>query len=182
MSFLRRKSTSKDEQRSGNFAFWLHTPLLGLVVPAVLVAQLNPNPSIFNQPPFNRTPRPAPTAPAGSGYSAYPQPQAPDVVMTPVNGKVNIQFVNNTGATIDYQVIGDTEYRHLAGRAGMTLQGLPTPTSFTFRRQDNGFLQVTLGANDPTTGTLTVNVRETPSFAADRTTIYIDQAGGVFLN
>lgn len=107
---------------------------------------------------------------------------SPDAVMTPVNGQVNIRFVNQTGAAIDYQVIDTTQYRTLGGRSTMTLQGLSLPTTLTFRRQDKGFLQVMLTQNSPEAGTLTIVVKETPDFAIDRTSLYVDQDGGVFLN
>jgi hypothetical protein len=150
-----------------------------MATPAI-VAQVNPNPSIFNEPPFNRTPRsPQPAAPAPTTES---EPLTPDVTMTPVNGKVNIHFVNQTGAEINYQVIGETQFRKLAGRSEMTLRDLPLPTTFTFRRQDDGLLQVTLQPDTPAPGTLTMLVRETTDFSIDRTSLYVDKNGGVFLN
>lgn len=108
--------------------------------------------------------------------------QVPSTAVTPVDGKVTIHFINETGSAIDYQVIDRTEYRSLPGRSRMTLQNLATPTTFTFRRADNGFLQVAIQANSPKAGTLTLRVRETPDFAADRTTVYVDQRGSVYLN
>jgi hypothetical protein len=114
-----------------------------------------------------------------TGYTGI---QVPSTAVTPTNGKVTIHFINETGASIDYQVIGDTQYRSLAGRSEMTLQNLKIPTTFTFRRNDNGFLDVKLYPNSPTAGTLTVRVHETADFTADRTSIYVDQTGGVFLN
>jgi hypothetical protein len=108
--------------------------------------------------------------------------QIPYSSIKPVNGKVTIHFINETGSQIDYQVIDDTEYRSLPGRSQMTLENLNTPTTFTFRRADNGFLQVTLQPDSPKAGVLTMRVRETPDFAADRTSVYIDQRGSVYLN
>lgn len=108
--------------------------------------------------------------------------QIPYTSVTPVNGKVTIHFINETGSAIDYQVIDNTEFRSLPGRSQMTLEKLPTPTTFTFRRADNGFLQVTIQPNSPKAGTLTMRVRETPDFATDRTSLYVDQRGGVYLN
>jgi hypothetical protein len=105
----------------------------------------------------------------------------PDSAMTPVGGKVTIRFVNETGAPIEYQVVGDTEYRTLAGESEMSLQGLPVPTTLTFRRQDAGLLQVRFQADNPS-GTIVVNVSATTDFALDRTTLYIDQAGRIFFN
>jgi hypothetical protein len=105
----------------------------------------------------------------------------PDSAMTPVNGKVSIRFVNETGAEIEYQVVGDTEYRTLAGNAEMTLKDLPVAATLTFRRKDAGLLRVQFRADDPT-GTIVVNVGATTDFALDRTTLYIDQQGKIFFN
>jgi hypothetical protein len=105
----------------------------------------------------------------------------PDSAMTPVNGKVSIRFVNGTGADIEYQVVGDTEYRTLAGNAEMTLKDLPVAATLTFRRKDSGLLRVQFRADDPT-GTIVVNVGATTDFALDRTTLYIDQQGKIFFN
>lgn len=107
--------------------------------------------------------------------------QIPYTSITPANGRVNLQFINETGAAIEYQVIGDTQYRTLSGRSEMTLESLRLPTTFTFRRADSGFLKVTLYP-DSSTGTLTLRVRETPDFSEDRTSVYVDQTGGVYLN
>jgi hypothetical protein len=105
---------------------------------------------------------------------------SPDTSVNPQNGKVNIRFVNETGTNIEYQVISDTEPRVLAGRQSMVLEGLPVPSTLTFRRQDFGFLQVSYQRDIP--GTLTVMVKETPDFASDRTSIYVDPTGKVFFN
>jgi len=105
----------------------------------------------------------------------------PDSAMTPVSGRVNIRFVNETGADIEYQVVGDTDSRTLAGDAEMTLRGLPLATSLTFRRKDSGLLRVQFRADDPV-GTIVVNVSATTDFALDRTTLYIDQQGKIFFN
>jgi hypothetical protein len=105
----------------------------------------------------------------------------PDSAMTPVNGRVSIRFINETGADIAYQVVGDTEPRTLAGNAEMTLKDLPVATSLTFRRKDSGLLRVQFRADDPT-GTIVVNVSATTDFTLDRTTLYIDQKGMIFFN
>jgi hypothetical protein len=106
---------------------------------------------------------------------------SPDTAINPQNGKVNIRFVNETGTNIEYQVISDTEPRVLAGRQSMVLEGLPVPSTLTFRRQDFGFLQVSY-QRDLSSGTLTVMVKETPDFGSDRTSIYVDPTGKVFFN
>ncbi|NJR39974.1 MAG: hypothetical protein HC781_15565 [Leptolyngbyaceae cyanobacterium CSU_1_4] len=105
----------------------------------------------------------------------------PDSAMTPIEGKVNIRFINETGAVIEYQVVGDTEYRTLAGDGEMILRSLPVATSLTFRRTDSGLLRVQFRADDPP-GTIVVRVSATNDFALDRTTLYIDQQGMIFFN
>jgi hypothetical protein len=123
---------------------------------------------------------------SASASASQPQLMAqvtptPDSAMTPVNGKVSIQFINETGADIEYQVVGDTEYRTLAGGGEMLLKELPVATSLTFRRKDSGLLQVQFRADDPP-GTIVVRVSATDDFALDRTTLYIDQKGMIFFN
>jgi hypothetical protein len=139
------------------FGVCLASGMLTLAQPTATVAQVDPN----------------------TGFSGV---QIPYTSITPVNGKVTIHFINETGSAIDYQVIDDTEYRSLPGRSQMSLDNLPTPTTFTFRRADNGFLQVTVHPDTPKAGSITLRVRETPDFATDRTTLYVDQRGKVFLN
>lgn len=131
-------------------------PILDLALPNRVLAQVDPN----------------------TGFTGV---QIPYASITPANGRVDIRFINETGSAIEYQVIGDTEYRSLSGRAEMTLENLRLPTTFTFRRADNGFLKVTLYP-DSSTNTLTLRVRETPNFSEDRTSVYVDQSGGVYLN
>ncbi|MCY7286593.1 MAG: hypothetical protein LH679_24885 [Cyanobacteria bacterium CAN_BIN43] len=123
---------------------------------------------------------------SASASASQPQLMAqvtptPDSAMTPVNGKVSIQFINETGADIEYQVVGDTGYRTLAGDGEMILKDLPVATSLTFRRKDSGLLRVQFRADDPT-GTIVVRVSATTDFALDRTTLYIDQQGMIFFN
>ncbi len=105
----------------------------------------------------------------------------PDSAMTPVDGKINIRFVNETGAVIEYQIIGDTEFRILGGEAEMTLQNIPVATTLTFRRQDAGLLKVKFRADDPS-GTIVVNVSATTDFGQDRTTLNVDREGRIFFN
>ncbi|MBF2074371.1 MAG: hypothetical protein IGS50_11510 [Synechococcales cyanobacterium C42_A2020_086] len=128
---------------------------------------------------------PPPTLPPALQVVAEPVNAAVEQValyVRPAGGKVNIRFINETGAAINYEVIGETQYRTLAGRSQMLLENLPVPTTFTFRRADFGLLQVSLQEDTPASGTLTVRVRETLDFALDRTTIHVDPSGDVSLN
>ena len=87
---------------SGSAVLALPTSVPTPVMPTA-VAQLNPSPSIFNEPPFNRVPRAqAPAIPSSSpASSTIPDSTTPDqkpvTAITPVNGKINIRFINGTG-------------------------------------------------------------------------------------
>lgn len=104
----------------------------------------------------------------------------PLLVVTPVNQRISIRVFNDTGAAIDYEVIRDTQYRSLGGNQTITLQSLATPTTLTFRRQDGGLLQPSLRST--TAGVLELRLIATSDFNLDRTTLTIDETGGVFLN
>lgn len=118
-------------------------------------------------------------AQTGPGTLGVPIPYT---AMTPLDGRININFVNETGSAIEFEVLGDTEYRSLSGRSQMSLQGLGLPATFTFRRVDNGFLLVALHPNSPQAGTLSMRVRETANFSEDRTTVFVDELGRIYLN
>jgi hypothetical protein len=64
-----------------------------------------------------------------------------NVVLNP-NGTVDVQLTNKTNATIAFEVIGHTQRRYLSGGQFTLLQGIPTPSTITFVRQDNGFVEV----------------------------------------
>lgn len=115
------------------------------------------------------------------------QPPAPEQRQTPVatialaNGRVNIRLVNDTGANVTYQVIGDTPERSLQGKSDVMLQGLSTPTTVTFRRQDGGLLTVTPKPSSQS-GMLEVTFKETTDVNQDRSAMRIQNNGSVFLN
>ncbi len=166
-----------------------------------LLSQANPHPSIFNEPPYNRStsptepsiapmmqPTPDPgTAPSSAPPSPVLQPplpsqlQAPSAIIAPTNGMVNITLMNQTGASINYQVIGDTNQRSLPGKSNVVLQNLKTPVTVTFRRQDGGLLKVSpQAASEP--GMLSVTFTATTDFGTDRNSMRIQRNGSVFLN
>jgi hypothetical protein len=105
---------------------------------------------------------------------------APAVIVAPVGNRVSIAMINQTGAPIDYEVIGDTQYRSLGGTSEILLQNLSVPTTLTFRRQDGGLLQASLQTT--AAGVLELRLSATTDFSRDRTALTIDRAGGVFIN
>jgi hypothetical protein len=149
---------------------------------------LNPSPRIFNEPPYNRSPQrnsqsALPTRPSVTPIQppAPEQQQEPSIQIALVNGKANIRLINNTNAQITYQVIGDTEPRILKGQSEVTLQGLSTPATLTFQRNDSGLLMVTPQPGEQQ-GNLEVTLEETTDVNQDRSAMRIQSNGAVFLN
>ena len=105
--------------------------------------------------------------------------RAPDGKIEPVNGKVNLTLTNPTNARLFYQVVGQTTRRSLAARETVTLRELKLPASILFKRQDEGFLQVTL--NYVEKGLLEVLFDETNDLGVDRQSLTIRPDGGIFL-
>lgn len=149
---------------------------------------LNPIPSIFNQPPYNRRSRSTPTTPnTPTQPSSVIQPplpeqqQAPSAMVTPANGQVSIRLVNETGANINYQVIGNTNQRSLQGKSNVVLKDLPIPVTVTFKRQDGGLLQVSPQASSEP-AMLEVTFTETTELSIDKSTLRVQRTGAVLLN
>ncbi|BCL36953.1 hypothetical protein [Nostoc sp. MS1] len=160
----------------------------------------NPNPTILNEAPYNRSQSglqpqgsvqpettqpsvtPASQTPTDQSVTPYPsQQQSPSARIATVNGRVNIRLVNDTAATVTYQVIGDTAPRSLPGKSNVTLQGLAAPVTVTFQREDGGLLQATPQTSSQS-GQLEVRLKETTSQGQDRRALRIENNGSVFLN
>jgi hypothetical protein len=111
-----------------------------------------------------------------------PKLQQPAVAMVmPMSGKVGVRLVNQTAAPISYQVIGDTGTRTLQGKSEVMLQGLNTPVTVTFYRQDKGLLMVTPQGSSQE-GMLQLSFKETTDVNMDKSAMRIDKNGAVFLN
>ncbi|WP_414562013.1 MULTISPECIES: hypothetical protein [unclassified Anabaena] len=109
------------------------------------------------------------------------QQQAPSMTIALVDGRVNVKLVNDSGAEVTYQVIGDTSPRSLEGRSDATLQGLQAPVTMTFYRKDGGLLEITPQPSaEP--GMMEVRLNETTDVAQDINTIQIQNDGTVLLN
>lgn len=108
------------------------------------------------------------------------QQQAATTSVRPVNGLVNLRLVNNSGADITYQVIGETQPRYLRGNNRVTLRSIDTPTTLTFYRPDGGFLVVNPLPVSP--GVLEVRFDPTSSFSLDKSALMIQPTGAVYLN
>jgi hypothetical protein len=109
------------------------------------------------------------------------QRQAPSARIALNNGRVNVRLVNETGADVTYQVIGDTAPRSLGGKSNVMLQGLSAPTTVTFQRRDGGLLSVNIQPSSQT-GMLEVTLDETTDLRIDTKALRIENNGSVFLN
>ncbi|MCG6133613.1 MAG: hypothetical protein MET45_02960 [Nostoc sp. LLA-1] len=109
------------------------------------------------------------------------QQQAPSMTIALVDGRVNVKLVNDSGAEVTYQVIGDTSPRSLEGRSDATLQGLQAPVTITFYRKDGGLLEITPQPSAER-GMMEVRLNETTDVAQDINTIQIQNNGTVLLN
>ena len=165
------------------------------VIPQALAQEstvkVNPRPSIFSEPPYNRsqapgspesgTQQPSPSAVSNDQQPLVEPRQAPSATIALSNGMVNIKLVNNTAAKITFQVIGDTAPRSLEGKSDVTLQALKAPVTVTFERQDGGQLIVTPQGSSEA-GSLEVTFKEATNAAQGRSAMRIERNGSVFLN
>jgi hypothetical protein len=171
------------------------------------IPSINPCPRIYYEEPFNSTrrvpqgcpPNAATLQEAGQG-SATPAPISeqgltettptqvplqgevplPIAFVTPANGTVSIELINNTNTDVTYEVIGATDQRSLAGRSQVTLQELQVPINMTFVRPDGGFVTVTPREASP--GVLQVILVEAVDVDAGQGALNVQQDGSVFLN
>lgn len=161
------------------------SPLPGVAEPA-----LNPRPSIFNEPPYNRVGTPATTPAVSPVLPAQRKPpitpplpenrsQAIARVML-MDGKVDVRLKNNTNALVTYEAVGHTQRRTLAGGEETVLQGLPTAVTITMVRQDRGLLDVIPTSTQQ--GLLEVSLDEDKSLDDNQGTLRIQSDGQVFLN
>lgn len=121
----------------------------------------------------------------GTSTTQTPSPsqqQAPRATIALANGRVNVRLINETGARITYQVIGDTEPRSLQGNSNVMLQDISAPVTVTFQREDGGLLSVTPQPSTEQPGMLEVTLDETTDLAQDTKAMQIQQNGSVFLN
>ncbi|BAY09746.1 hypothetical protein [Calothrix sp. NIES-2098] len=159
-------------------------------------SKLNPSPRILNEAPYNRsqqntqtdssstysTPQQVPTQDNSvTEPSLQQQGQRPSATVALANGFVNVRLVNDTGANVTYQVIGNTDQRSLNGKSDVVLRDLRAPVTVTFQREDGGLLSVTPQPSSET-GLLEVRLDETTSVAQDKKAMRIQSNGSVYLN
>lgn len=115
------------------------------------------------------------TVPAPEGRSE------PIAMVMPTNGMVSVKLINNTNAMISYEAVGHTQRRSLSGGESVTLMELPTPTTLTMVRDDDGF--VTVEAVESEEGMLVLSLDEESTFIdSNQGVIRIQEDGQVFAN
>lgn len=144
---------------------------------------LNPKPSIFNEPRYNRDRTPVNnTTPSTPLVPPLPEENSNAIAtVTPINGKVSVKFKNTTNTAITYEAIEYTERRTLAAKGEVILKDLPTPVTLTLVRPDNGFIQIA-ATSVANSGLLEVSLSEGKTLNEQQSAIRIQQNGGVFVN
>ncbi|WP_414549858.1 hypothetical protein [Anabaena sp. CCY 0017] len=129
---------------------------------------------------------PSPVVPARPPVTGIQPPlpeqqQPPSTQVALANGRVNIRLVNDSGAEVTYEVVGDTPARSLEGKSDTMLRNLNAPVTLTFFRKDGGLLQVTPQPSAET-GMIEVRLNATTDVMQDKNTVRIQEDGTVFLN
>lgn len=114
--------------------------------------------------------------------------RTPSMVMSPQEGRVSVQIVNQTSEAISYQALGDTEPRVLAANSASTLQGLHVPATVTFAYKDiqknrstgSGLTKVDLRTNEAK-DQLDLVIQPTDSLDADASNLTVESNGNVFI-
>lgn len=157
--------------------------------PTTAATVLNPRPSIFKEPPYNRvgTSATAPMNPPGTARTLPVQPPLPEqrsqaiAMVMPTGGQVAVRLKNNTNVTVTYEAIGHTGRRLLPGGEEVVLRNLPTPVSVTMIRQDKGLLDV-IPTSTSEQGLLEVSLDEAKNLDDNQGVLRIQRDGQVFLN
>lgn len=107
--------------------------------------------------------------------------QPPSTKIALANGRVNIRLVNDSGAEVTYEVVGDTPARSIEGKSDTMLRDLNAPVTVTFFRGDGGLLQVTPQPSMET-GTIELRFNATTDVQEDKNNVRIQEDGTVLLN
>jgi hypothetical protein len=166
---------------------------------------LNPYPNIFKEPPYNHTPSATqpltllleqqnqkyPTQSSSIGHpplteSQLPLPsqqEPPSGMVVPVNGEISINLMNQTGASVIYQVVGNTKPRSLQSQSQVMLRDLPTPTTLTFnQKNDAGALIAVSLEPSSKPGVLNIKLMATNNWHNSHRSLRIQKSGNIFLN
>ncbi len=106
---------------------------------------------------------------------------APRARITLNTDRMNVTLINNTNAVINYQVVGDTQPRSLAGLSTIALQGLRVPATLTLHRQDGGLIKVTPKQSEKSPNTLEATLDTTTDLGVDTPTMRVEASGSIYL-
>lgn len=137
------------------------------------------------------TPAPAVVAPVVTdptmnppmGISGVPLPESRDqavAIASPTNNQLSISLINNTGALVTYEVVGDTQVRELMPNESAMLQNLPLPKTITLVRPDAGLLDI--AAEGMEDGMLQISLSAETTLDSTQGVIRIQPDGQVFVN
>lgn len=131
-----------------------------------------------------QTSSPATITPSGIGQSASPPLPAERsdaiAIVSPVDSQLAISLMNDTGATVTYEVIGDTQRRTLMMGESAMLQGIPLPATITVVRQDSGLLDISASSSEA--GMLEISLMPEASLDDTQGVIRVQEDGQVFVN
>ena len=99
--------------------------------------------------------------------------------LSPETGRATVMLMNNTGAEVTYEVIGQTPPRMLAAGESAQLEALPIPVTITAERQNFGLVDMMVVVNE--TGALDVAL-ERSEFDEVQGALRIREDGFVFVN
>lgn len=131
-----------------------------------------------------QTTSPAVVTPGSAVTSASP-PLPEDrgdaiAIVSPVDSQLAISLMNDTGTTVTYEVIGDTQRRTLMMGESAMLQGIALPTTITVVRPDNGLLDISASSSEA--GMLEISLMPEASLDDTQGVIRIQEDGQVFVN
>ena len=101
-------------------------------------------------------------------------------MVSPVDSQLAISLVNDTGTTVTYELVGDTQRRMLMMGESAMLQGVSLPATITVTREDNGLLDVMASSSEA--GMLEVLLMPEASLDDTQGVIRIQEDGQVFVN
>ncbi|MEC4893919.1 MAG: hypothetical protein SAL07_10785 [Oscillatoria sp. PMC 1051.18] len=105
--------------------------------------------------------------------------QAPDALISPRGGKVNVTLRNPSNAPMLYQAVGDTDARVLPPYSEVTLLDLGAPQTITVTRPEGKLIMAR--AEEDAEGMLSVTLEPTNNFDLDSNTVRISREGAVYL-
>ena len=99
--------------------------------------------------------------------------------LSPETGRATVMLMNNTGAEVTYEVIGQTPPRLLAAGESTQLEALPIPVTITAERQNFGLVDMAVMVDEA--GMLDVAL-ERSEFDEVQGALRIREDGFVFVN